>query len=95
MSRVNNCKACSNARNGVKTRIAVEHTCGANTENTKVEELHDLTCMVCGKEFKVEKPKMCCSGTDCGCMGFPIDPVVCSDECFISLKTKTSKQITV
>jgi hypothetical protein len=42
-------------------------------------------CMVCGNEFQGEEPKMCCSGRDCGCMGMPIDPVVCSDECYNNL----------
>ena len=41
-----------------------------------------LICMGCGEEFEGEEPKMCCSGRECGCMGLPIDPVVCSDECF-------------
>lgn len=45
-------------------------------------ELVDLYCMVCGGEFKGEPPKMCCSGRDCGCLGQPIEPVVCSEECY-------------
>jgi len=40
------------------------------------------SCMVCGKDFEGEEPKMCCSGRDCGCMGMPIEPVVCSQECY-------------
>lgn len=39
-------------------------------------------CMVCSKEFQGEEPRMCCSGRDCGCMGLPIEPIVCSDECY-------------
>lgn len=31
---------------------------------------------------------MCCSGRECGCMGQPIDPVVCSGECFDALLNK-------
>ena len=45
----------------------------------------ELSCMVCGKTFIGEEPKMCCSGRDCGCMGLPIDPVVCSNECYSKL----------
>jgi len=48
----------------------------------KVTSCADLTCMYCGKEFKGEEPKMCCSGRECACMGLPIEPVVCSDECY-------------
>lgn len=39
-------------------------------------------CIVCGKKFMGLKPSVCCSGRDCGCMGMPIDPQVCSDECY-------------
>lgn len=42
----------------------------------------DLNCMYCNVQFKGSKPKMCCSGVDCGCMGMPIDPVVCSKGCY-------------
>lgn len=51
------------------------------TPNKKVS----LNCMVCNKEFQGEEPKMCCSGKDCGCMGMPIEPIVCSDECYHNL----------
>lgn len=39
------------------------------------------TCIICGKELNYE-PQRCCSGRDCGCGGGPIDPPVCSEECF-------------
>jgi hypothetical protein len=52
-----------------------------------------LTCMVCNKEFEGEEPKMCCSGRDCGCMGMPIDPIVCSEECYDNLPFNKSKTI--
>lgn len=45
-----------------------------------VEE--DLVCMVCDKSFKGISPGFCCSGRDCGCMGMPIEPIVCSDDCY-------------
>jgi hypothetical protein len=39
-------------------------------------------CAICGKDIEI---KMCCSGInrDCGCMGQPIEPPVCCDECHI------------
>lgn len=46
------------------------------------------TCMSCGEEFYGEEPKMCCSGRDCGCMGQPIEPVVCSNKCYESVMNK-------
>jgi hypothetical protein len=51
------------------------------TEVKKVE----LSCMVCGELFIGPEPETCCSGRDCGCMGMPIDPVVCSKECYDNL----------
>lgn len=38
-------------------------------------------CIVCSKQFDFD-PKMCCSGRECGCMGLPTEPQVCSAECF-------------
>jgi len=43
--------------------------------------LVELNCMACGKSCVVSPPEMCCNGKDCGCMGMPIDSVVCSQEC--------------
>ena len=48
-------------------------------------------CMVCGKDFQGEEPKMCCSGMDCGCIGMPIEPVVCSYECYDKLMSRNSR----
>jgi hypothetical protein len=45
----------------------------------------ELNCMVCGNQFMSPSPKMCCSGKDCGCMGQPIDPLVCSKKCYDQL----------
>ena len=39
-------------------------------------------CDICGTEIDVE---MCCSGSiqsGCGCMGMPIDPPICSEDCY-------------
>lgn len=54
------------------------------------DKIVDLNCMVCGKEFKDLEPKMCCSGRECGCMGMPIEPIVCSHECYNKLMTRSS-----
>lgn len=37
------------------------------------------TCAICENEIDVE---MCCSGHECGCMGQPTEPPVCSKECY-------------
>jgi len=50
-----------------------------------------LNCMICGKEFEGDEPKYCCQGTirdACGCMGLPIDPIICSITCGIILYNK-------
>jgi hypothetical protein len=47
-----------------------------------LESFKEQTCMVCGKTYMGEDPKMCCSGRDCGCLGLPIEPMVCSEECY-------------
>ncbi len=38
MKRVNICRACVNLRNGVKTRLPVQHTCGRSYEEIAQEE---------------------------------------------------------
>jgi len=37
------------------------------------------SCAICEVEIEVQ---MCCSGYQCGCMGMPVDPPVCSGECY-------------
>ena len=37
------------------------------------------SCDVCGFEIEIT---MCCSGNQCGCMGQPTEPPVCSEECY-------------
>jgi len=63
------------------------------TKEIKTEPTNQitLTCEVCGKEFLGDPPVMCCSGRDCGCMGRPIEPVVCSKECFNKIINKYKK----
>lgn len=48
-------------------------------------------CMNCGKD--IEGLPFCCSGTDCGCKGLPIDPPICSKECSLELYAKTGKRL--
>ena len=38
-------------------------------------------CIACGADLSYE-PQMCCSGYMCGCMGLPIEPPVCSTDCW-------------
>ena len=45
-------------------------------------------CLTCGTEVGVN---MCCSGRECGCMGMPIDPPFCSEECYKNYKYKKDK----
>ena len=58
-------------------------------ENNK--ELVEATCMGCGKDIMIPEPKMCCSGYMCGCMGMPIDPIVCDEDCYNKMKEKHTK----
>lgn len=51
-------------------------------EQWKGKEEVELSCVVCGMKFMGPEPQMCCSGRDCGCMGLPIEPIVCSKECY-------------
>ena len=39
-------------------------------------------CLICGAPVDDYDPKMCCSGQECGCMGQPTEPCVCSSECW-------------
>lgn len=45
-------------------------------------------CLICEAEIEVQ---MCCSGRDCGCMGQPIDPPICSDKCYGIWEAKMKK----
>jgi hypothetical protein len=38
-------------------------------------------CIICGKPVPDYTPKFCCNGRECGCMGQPVEPCVCSKEC--------------
>lgn len=51
----------------------------------------EYTCDICGKIVIGYKPQLCCNGFECGCMGKPVEPCVCSDECFEKLKVESRK----
>jgi len=42
-------------------------------------------CEICGEFVYKFKYQMCCSGHECGCMGQPIEPCICSKECWDKL----------
>lgn len=45
-------------------------------------------CIVCDTEIDVQ---MCCSGYECGCLGQPIDPPVCGENCYGELLNNFDK----
>lgn len=46
-------------------------------------------CEICGTEIEV---RICCNSFDCGCGGFPVDPPVCSSECYDKLMNKNKPE---
>lgn len=44
------------------------------------------SCSICDVEIEVQ---MCCSGHQCGCMGMPVDPPVCSEKCYDAYMNKS------
>lgn len=40
------------------------------------------SCEVCGKPVPDYVPKFCCNAFDCGCGGKPVEPCICSEECW-------------
>jgi hypothetical protein len=45
-------------------------------------------CIVCSTPIYVE---FCCDGRECGCMGQPSEPPVCSGDCYDELMSNMSK----
>lgn len=43
---------------------------------------HGYFCWCCKKKMPDWKPQYCCNGRECGCMGQPIEPPLCSAECW-------------
>jgi len=42
-------------------------------------------CEICGTEIELQG---CCSGFECGCMGQPVEPPVCSEKCYNTFFSK-------
>lgn len=42
-------------------------------------------CLICWKPVPDYEPEVCCGGHECGCMGMPTNPCVCSDKCGYAL----------
>lgn len=40
-----------------------------------------VPCLICQRPVYDYEPERCCNGQECGCMGQPTNPCVCSDEC--------------
>jgi hypothetical protein len=51
----------------------------------------DNKCFICQKPVPDYRPQFCCNGIDCGCMGLPIEPCVCSDNCYVALMSGIGK----
>lgn len=39
-------------------------------------------CEACGEFVEGFEYRGCCNGNDCGCMGQPIEPCICSTKCW-------------
>ncbi len=50
----------------------------------------ECDCMMCQKPLENYDPQMCCGGFDCGCMGLPTNPPICSEECWDALIKRNS-----
>ena len=50
---------------------------GIVVKNEKPSPEHNGNCMICGVPIHVQ---MCCDGRECGCMGQPVEPPLCSSE---------------
>lgn len=42
-----------------------------------MDELTKQNCISCDAEFLGNESDFCCSGSDCGCQGLPIEPPLC------------------
>ena len=47
------------------------------------EKHNKFYCQNPSCDNQIPEPEMCCNGYECGCMGQPIEPPVCSLECFM------------
>lgn len=44
-------------------------------------------CLICNRPVPDYAPEYCCHGYECGCLGHPTNPCVCSPECSAALMT--------
>ncbi|GIO33683.1 hypothetical protein J2TS6_48240 [Paenibacillus albilobatus] len=49
------------------------------------DDMTTCKCLVCGTDVPDYEPEYCCDGRECGCMGLPIEPPLCSSECAIKV----------
>ena len=56
-----------------------------------MEDTTKYYCWNCDK-VEIPEPVGCCSGIDCGCMGMPIDPPFCSEECQLEYAAKRGQR---
>ena len=61
-------------------RQALKDYADAGGEDMTIEPIHK--CVICKKDVPDYKPEYCCNGDACGCFGMPIEPPVCSRECW-------------
>ncbi|RJE88606.1 hypothetical protein D3P07_11465 [Paenibacillus sp. 1011MAR3C5] len=45
------------------------------------QHIYNTKCIVCDAQVYDYEPQMCCDGRECGCMGKPLEPPLCSTEC--------------
>jgi len=50
-------------------------------EQRRKQKTPDYYCLICQKSLFDYEPEFCCSGQDCGCLGKPTNPPVCSKRC--------------
>lgn len=50
-------------------------------------------CELCGKPVKDYEPEYCCNGNECGCMGLPLEPCYCSQECLDAIMNGIGKDM--
>jgi hypothetical protein len=53
----------------------------ASQSSAPEQEERSEPCLICQRPVYGYEPQMCCSGHECGCMGQPMNPCVCSKEC--------------
>jgi len=45
-------------------------------------------CLNCGKPVEGYEPKYCCTAYDCGCQQKPVNPCICSQECWDAMMSE-------